>query len=1135
MASPSFPPELNHLYTSAELIGSGGFARVFKAKRKDGRVVAVKIPLNLDEATGRSFLREITSWQRLAHRNIVSLHDANILPIPYLELEYLEGGNLEDIQKPLEIAKACEIVFDIAEGLKYAHKQGIVHRDLKPHNILLTKEQVPKITDWGLSRVIAESKSSSQYSFSPVYAAPEQVSPKKFGKPDERTDIYQLGVIFYNLLTNELPFKGEDLTEIATAIALEAPVLPSSLNPEAQEVEHIVLTCIAKRKEDRYQSAGELQKELAEFIKRDYKESLKLSLGAGDMKRSAFYCAELCLVHARFGDVKEALKFALDLKNYAGGEAGKDVDALAEGLKFRMEKGLSIDEELFNKIEVVLHQVKMGWGKAKEKQEREVLEKRKREEEERQKREEKLRNEREEQERLSRLREEEERARREREEKERLLREEEKRRERKAQEEAKRKEKERQASQEELERIVKEKEEPKVEKGRFSLKGVLAVVLVMGALVLGYWVFAPGMGYPPETLKSTPTPTPMVIPSIAMVNQPYKGLYKIHGATWNEVPIPGHIGGNGNTATWDVYNFAGFYYDIDDNVGRESLQVLQTNLAANQRKIDRDKLVYSTVADAKKLKAFSNHPTVGGLEKFDAGDMSALQGGYNIVGWQAEPYVAVKGKTKKLAKLIIEHGNTTFEKKALTVGETWNVGGGWTVTANSIDAKASPRQVWLTLSKDGVKKDDKVIAQGQIYTYVEKSIAGEADVPLFLTYVDSIFVGATSDMVQLRYTWAIDTSITEIKAGDKFGIFNVVDATDNSLTLRNTDPVTLSQDATVDLMGNLKFKVADKVDVLRFMPAVMRTQPGIYDIHGAIWNEVPIAGSIGATGNIATWDIYNFAGFYYDINDNLGRESFQILQTNLAANQRTIDKDKLVYSTAAEAKRLEVVEKVFNNDVNAAATARLERTASGQTFANGNYYIVGWQTDRYVALNGEINKLAKLIIEQGQASWDKKSFIVGESWDIGDGWTLTAQSIDAKASPRQAWFVLSKDGVKKDDKVVAQGQVYTYVERYFAGESDVPLFMTYVDSVFAGATSDMVQVRYTWAISSTVNEIRNGDKFGIFKVVNLDTASKSLVLRNADLVSLSPGTTIDLIGNLQFKVADKADVLRFMPIAKYEI
>jgi len=342
------------------LIGKGGFARVFKAKRKDGKDVAVKIPLSMDESTGRSFLREINSWQRLTHRNIVSLFDANILPGVYLEMEYVNGGSMEEIRKPLDITSACEMVFDIAEGLKYAHSQGILHRDMKPHNVLLTKQLVPKITDWGLSKVMAESKSSSQYGFTPTYASPEQISPKKFGKPDERTDIYQLGIIFYNLLTNDLPFKGDDLTEIATAIAMEEPAAPSSLNPEAREVEHIVLKCIAKKKEDRYQIVEELQRDLAGYLKKTCMESLKLSIGAGNMKRSAFYCAELCLVQARLGDVKEALKYASDLKKYAGGEVRKDVDALVEGLKYRMESDMEINEDMFDRMEVVLHQVRMG-------------------------------------------------------------------------------------------------------------------------------------------------------------------------------------------------------------------------------------------------------------------------------------------------------------------------------------------------------------------------------------------------------------------------------------------------------------------------------------------------------------------------------------------------------------------------------------------------------------------------------------------------------------------------------------------------------------------------------------------------------------------------------------------------------
>ncbi|MCZ7384199.1 MAG: putative baseplate assembly protein [Candidatus Methanoperedens sp.] len=126
-----------------------------------------------------------------------------------------------------------------------------------------------------------------------------------------------------------------------------------------------------------------------------------------------------------------------------------------------------------------------------------------------------------------------------------------------------------------------------------------------------------------------------------------------------------------------------------------------------------------------------------------------------------EPYVAINGKSNKIAKIIIEQGISSSEKKSLAVGESWDIGSGWKLTANTVDAKSSPRQVWLTLSKDGVTKEDKILSPGQVFTYVEKSIAGESDVPLFVTYIDSVFAGATSDTVQLRYTWAADTIVIE--------------------------------------------------------------------------------------------------------------------------------------------------------------------------------------------------------------------------------------------------------------------------------------------------------------------------------------------------------------------------------------
>ncbi len=623
------------------------------------------------------------------------------------------------------------------------------------------------------------------------------------------------------------------------------------------------------------------------------------------------------------------------------------------------------------------------------------------------------------------------------------------------------------------------------------------------------------------------------------------------------INITAAIADPNGTIAWSPQNFAGFFYDLKDNLGTENLKI-STNVteagnkfSASARRIVKGSLSYTTTGQPKQLKVVEQKfpgnislAVAAGLEQ--TGVSKGFEGGsYTILGWQADRYVALNGKVDKLSKLIIEHGTSASDKKTLTVGETWDIGDGWTLSANSIDAKATPRQVWLTLSKDGVKKDDKVIGQGSIYTYVEKSLGGETDVPLFLTYVDSVFAGATTDMAQLRYTWAISTAVTKISSSDTYGVFKNANVQGKTLTLKNDDTsVTLTQDSTQDLMGNMKFKVADNA-TLRFYPMAIRDQPGTYEVRGTVAEENAAGAAINITAAIAdpngtiAWSPQTFAGFFYDLKDALGTENLMI-STNVteagnkfSASARRIVKGSLSYTTTGQPKQLKVVEQKFPGNISLAVAAGLEQTGVSKGFEGGSYTILGWQADRYVALNGKVDKLSKLIIEHGTSASDKKTLTVGETWDIGDGWTLSANSIDAKATPRQVWLTLSKDGVKKDDKVIGQGSIYTYVEKSLGGETDVPLFLTYVDSVFAGATTDMAQLRYTWAISTAVTKISSSDTYGVFK--NANVQGKTLTLKNDDTsVTLTQDSTQDLMGNMKFKVADNA-TLRFYPMVEYQI
>ncbi|NJD76299.1 MAG: hypothetical protein FIB08_04280 [Candidatus Methanoperedens sp.] len=591
-------------------------------------------------------------------------------------------------------------------------------------------------------------------------------------------------------------------------------------------------------------------------------------------------------------------------------------------------------------------------------------------------------------------------------------------------------------------------------------------------------------------------------------------------------------------STWNATNFAGFWYDLKENKTSETLKILTDGISG--RTVAKEKLWYNTTKQAVQYKVAEkkNRTVEYGMNSGLTSSVSTGAAYYATVGWLADKYVGINGKNNKLAKLVVEQAEA--DKKTLAIGETWDLGDGYTLTAQSIDAKASPRQAWLVLSKDGNKLDDKIIeaasstgtgTQG-VYTYYAKSIAGESNVPIFVTYVDSVFAGATSDMVQLKYTWLISSTVTEVKSGDKFGIFKV-DATEDAtygLTLKSDSAITLSSDGTNDLLGNIKFRTADNSSVLRFYPIATYSNAGTYEIRGAVSRNVTEGANptnVSTDLTVSTWNADNFAGFWYDLKENKTSETLKIL----SISGRTIPKETLWYNTSKQAVQYKVAEKK-NRTVEYGMNSGL--TSSVSTGA-GYYATVGWLADKYVGINGKNNKLAKLVVEQAEA--DKKTLAIGETWDLGDGYTLTAQSIDAKASPRQAWLVLSKDGNKLDDKIIeaasstgtgTQG-VYTYYAKSIAGESNVPIFVTYVDSVFAGATSDMVQLKYTWLISSTVTEVKSGDKFGIFKVDATEDATYGLTLKSDSAITLSSDGTNDLLGNIKFRTADNSSVLRFYP------
>ena len=166
------------------------------------------------------------------------------------------------------------------------------------------------------------------------------------------------------------------------------------------------------------------------------------------------------------------------------------------------------------------------------------------------------------------------------------------------------------------------------------------------------------------------------------------------------------------------------------------------------------------------------------------------------------------------------------DKKTLTSGETWSLGAGYELTINAVDARATPRQVWFTLKKDGAIVDEGIgqgsttgNEQNAVY-FKTKTILGESNALLFTVFVDSIFSGATSDMVQFRYAWLIDESTAkQISGSDQYGAFEVTQASKDGIAMSNKNTVSLSQNSETTLMGNLAFNIADDTN-LRFYPKI---------------------------------------------------------------------------------------------------------------------------------------------------------------------------------------------------------------------------------------------------------------------------------------------------------------------------
>lgn len=261
---------LGNRYLLLEKIGGGGMAVVYKAKcTLLNRFVAIKVlrsEFTNDEEFVKRFKVEAQSVASLSHPNVVSIYDVGHQEdIHYIVMEYVDGMTLKEfINKhgAINWQDAVKITIQICSAIEHAHKNNIVHRDIKPHNILLTKEGIAKVTDFGIARAVTSSTITMVGSTigSVHYFSPEQA---RGGFIDEKSDLYSLGIALYEMVTGKVPFDGDTPVSVALKHIQEIPVEPHKLVPSLPYgVNEIIMKAIQKEQNVRYQSATSMINDL---------------------------------------------------------------------------------------------------------------------------------------------------------------------------------------------------------------------------------------------------------------------------------------------------------------------------------------------------------------------------------------------------------------------------------------------------------------------------------------------------------------------------------------------------------------------------------------------------------------------------------------------------------------------------------------------------------------------------------------------------------------------------------------------------------------------------------------------------------------------------------------------------------
>ncbi|MEA1984486.1 MAG: S-layer protein domain-containing protein [Euryarchaeota archaeon] len=540
--------------------------------------------------------------------------------------------------------------------------------------------------------------------------------------------------------------------------------------------------------------------------------------------------------------------------------------------------------------------------------------------------------------------------------------------------------------------------------------------------------------------------------------------------------------------TWDGRSYSGFHYDLESGMTSENMTIhLDHN---SDRNINDGDLVYST------------EPIETDFEYDDWGS-------YQVIGFMAQKYFAgynaktidvSDGKTislmsdGQLCEVLIDDDEDSYDgQTSIYAGSALILEEGYALNIVQLDVNGD--KVFVTLTKDGSEVDATILSSDSTYVY-EKDLGSVDDVPIIAVHFDEIFSGTETSAVFVDGIFQISDEYTEVEDGDNYGVMEVDNVNANKIEMSNDDSIDLDEGDIITIMGKLKFVVADDPSTLRFAPFVDMSDPGTYELRGTIAEDESL-----------TWTPLNFEGFYYDIDEGIMSESLAFTYDG----DDTINVGNLVYTATPVTNDFEY--DAWNSYQVIGFMA--EKYFAGYTNSNG------WDDNIDLISGGQ---LSKVLIDSGEDT----SIYSGQSLILEEGYALNIVEVDQDGS--KVFVELTKDGDKIESGIISTNDNFVY-DIDLGDEDDVPIIVVHFNEIFRGTETNAVFVEGIFQISDEYTEVEDGDNYGEMEVTS---TSGGITMKNDDTIELDEGETIEIMGEIMFKVADDSSNVRYYPFVEVE-